>query len=389
MKNLNDNHESCFSILSIELEPTHYKIDLWNTVATSSQVDVCVLYTQAKNWAPDGGHNYLIFPESKYKYSVLTGYGLLGTLHSMFAVIKSIVIGKVNMVIICGYSSIPTIFALLTCFVMNKDFSLVVDQFNNGAPYGKFSSFKLFVRNTIRKFCFKFASAILVCGENGIKSARKAGCTIDKVYDFPYTIDVERILTDTPEVVPESCLADVDCEASIIFFSGRMIERKGLPLLLTALATLNTSKEWILWIEGDGPELEKYIQIAEEYNIGKQCRFLGFCQYDVHSWLIRSSSIVIVPSQQDNWGIVVDEGLQLGKIVISNNATGSSCDRIVHGINGYTYHAGNFQELSNLINVSLNQDRLNNKIGHAAKNNQRNIKPSDNLNTLLEIVKGV
>ena len=50
---------------------------------------------------------------------------------------------------------------------------------------------------------------------------------------------------------------------------------------------------------------------------------LGFNQYKTHSWLIRNSDIVIVPSHEDNWGIVVDEGLKLNKLVISTYSTGS------------------------------------------------------------------
>ena len=386
---LHDSHNLPYSIVSIELEPTHYKTDLWNAVAASQKVEAFVLYTQLKNWAPDGGHNYLNFPKSKYNNRILTGHGFIEKLRSIYIVIKNIIVNKTDMVIICGYSDITRIFALLTCFVMNRRFSLLFDELNNMDPYGKYSSLKLFVRNKVRKFCFKFASAILVCGQNGIKSAIEAGCNTHKIFDYPYVIDVDRILTDAPEVIPEPCLVDIDCEASIIFFSGRMIERKGLSSLLKALSTLDAGKDWILWIEGDGPQLEKYINMADKYGIAKHCRFLGFCQYDVHSWLLRSANIVVVPSLQDNWGIVVDEGLQLGKLVISSDATGSCCDRIEHGVNGYSFHAGNFQELANLIRISLDSEYLRNKLGHVAKNSHRNIKPLNNLNTLLAIVKGV
>ena len=387
MRDLKDTGELRCSVLSIELEPTHYKTDLWNVVATSGLAEVFAIYTQAKNWSPDGGHNYLRFPQSEYEYSVLTGRGLLGTLRAALFVMKSIIVRKTDAVLVCGYAQIPTICALLVSFIWRRRFLLFVDEFNNERPPGRFSTLKLIVRETLRKFCFKYAAAVLVCGRKGIESAAKAGCETGKIHDFPYVIDVARIQTDAPEDIPAPCLADIGSGIPVIFFSGRMIERKGLPSLLAALATPDVGEEWVLWIEGAGPELEKYIGMAREYGLDTRCRFLGFCQYDLHSWLIRSADIVIVPSLEDNWGIVVDEGLQLGKIVISSDATGSGRDRIVHGTNGYIFPADNSRSLANIL-ASLLRGRLaEDTVGEAAWNGPRNITPDDNLSTLLRIIQ--
>lgn len=380
------NIESCH-IMAIELEPTHYKTDLWNVVAESNLADVFVIYTQAKNWSPDGGHNYLRFPEAKYRNEVLTGRGLLGSLRSAIHVTRSIFFREPDIVLICGYSHFPTIFALLSCFISGRKFLLFVDEFNNKRPPGKFRLFKWIVRESLRKFCFKYADAVLTCGREGRDSAVIAGCAEDKVYDFPYVVDVERILTDMPEEIPAQCLSDMDASVPVIFFSGRMIERKGLPSLLEALTGAEIGKGWILWIEGAGPELQRYVDMAQELGIDDRCRFLGFCQYDLHSWLVRSADIVIVPSLEDNWGIVVDEGLQLGKTVISSDATGSGKDRITDGQNGYIFPAGSSEAMADLLRPLINDGKKNLALEYAARNGPRNVTPADNLNTLLRIIR--
>ena len=76
---------------------------------------------------------------------------------------------------------------------------------------------------------------------------------------------------------------------------------------------------------------------------------LGFNQYKTHSWLIRNSDIVIVPSHEDNWGIVVDEGLKLNKLVISTYSTGSAVTLIKDNVNGFLYESNNTNELTSLI----------------------------------------
>jgi len=377
-----------YRVLLVELEPTHYKTDLWNVVAASGTAEVFAIYTQAKNWSPDGGHNYLRFPRSEYEYAVLTGRGLLGTLRAALFVMKSIIARKTDAVLVCGYSQIPTICALLVSFILRRRFLLFVDEFNNARPPGRFSTLKLIVRESLRKFCFNYAAAVLVCGRKGIESAEKAGCQAGKIHDFPYVIDVARVRKDAPEVIPEPCLADVGGGSTVIFFSGRMIERKGLPTLFAALASLDAGEEWVLWIEGAGPELERYMGMAREYGLDARCRFLGFCQYDLHSWLIRSADIVVVPSLEDNWGIVVDEGLQLGKVVISSDATGSGRDRIENGINGHIFPAGNSRALADILAPLLGGGLAEDAVGEAARNSPRNIKPADNLSTLSRIIQG-
>lgn len=376
-----------YRVLSIELEPTHYKADLWNKISCSKKVDVEVLFTQSKNWEPDGGHNYLHFPKQHFPNVVLSGQGFFGSLMSTLYVIKTIVLGKPDIVVVCGYSHAQTAFAQFASIVFRKPFLVYVDQFNLKKPIGNFQLFKWFFREMLRKCAFVFSKGVLVCGRNGFGSAIAAGCVPDKLYNFPYVIDLERILTDSPNVIPKRCIEDALMDTPIIFFSGRMIERKGLPSLIKALSSISENIEWVLWIEGDGPELDHYTSLASQYGISHRCRFLGFCQYDLHSWLIRNSNIVIVPSLEDNWGIVVDEGLQLGKIVVSSDAAGSACDRITDKVNGFIFKAGDSESLADIIMQLLTQSF--DTVANAAKHCSKNVTPEDNLETLLSVIRNI
>jgi glycosyltransferase involved in cell wall biosynthesis len=102
--------------------------------------------------------------------------------------------------------------------------------------------------------------------------------------------------------------------------------------------------------------------------------------------LIRSADIVVVPSLEDTWGIVVDEGLQLGKAVISSDATGSGYDRIIHGQNGFIFPAGNAHSLSSLLDTLIDDSNQRVNIGRLALSSNANIRPKDNLDLLLRLV---
>ncbi len=385
--NIESSNTKMKKLLVIDLEPTHYKADLWNAINQSELIDLFVIYSQQKNWSPDGGHNYLIFPENNYHNIVYKSKGFIDSIKSTFGISKIISEFRPDVVLVYGYAHIQMVYTICISVLLGKRWLLFVDEFNNKYPSGHFSLIKLVLRKTLRVISFRFSEAVLVCGENGIKSAVKAGCPEYKVYDFPYVINVSRILSDSPEYIPRGCIDDLNKPGLVLFFSGRMIHRKGLPSLLSALSNDMIKGEWLLWIEGDGPELKKYINLAKQYGISERCRFLGFCQYDLHSWLIRSSDIVVVPSLEDNWGIVVDEGLQLGKLVVTSDATGSGLDRIINKCNGYVFPAGDDVALSSILSDLINVSKSDGIIEDAAKSGDKNVIPEDNLNTLLHIIR--
>jgi glycosyltransferase involved in cell wall biosynthesis len=375
-----------YRMLVVDLEPTPYKTDLWNAFSDSRKVEISVIYTERKNWAPDGGHNYVRWPAYVHDHVVLSGQGPLGRLQSAIEVAKQIFRSRVDLICIAGYDRLATVTAILSATLTGQRFVVHADQFNNQWPKGRLALLKLMIRELLRKIVFLRGDAVLVCGKRGIASALTAGCLPEKVLDFPYVVDAQRMRVDDPKELPTACQEDLDENRLVIFFSGRMIPRKGLPTLLMALTHLQPIRQaWTLWIEGDGPKLSEYLRLAQELNLDGSCRFLGFCQYDVHSWLVRSSDIVVVPSLEDPWGIVVDEGLQLGKAVVSSDATGSGYDRIETGYNGYLFPAGDELALARCLDALIDDRENRLRLGSIAEANPRNLGPRHNLETLLRL----
>ncbi len=372
-------------IFVVELEPTHYKTDLWNAFADSGKVEVTVVYTERRNWSPDAGHDYQRFPVDRYASVVLDGKGLRGAALSALRVLGMFRKVSPELTYIAGYVHLQTVVAILYATLSGKRFVVHADVFNNGMPEGRLRRLKWVVREALRRVVFARAEAVLVCGRLGFDTARAAGCPAHKIRDFPYSVSLARILADQPVTVPPLCMEDLRAGRTVVFFSGRMIPRKGLSTLLEAMDGLAAEANWMLWIEGAGPELQTYIALAESRGLSDRCRFLGFCQYDLHSWLMRSADIVVVPSFEDSWGIVVDEGLQLGKAVVSSDATGSGNDRIEHGVNGFVFPAGDAAALLQTIAALLGDPGLRARVGGAAEASGRNVRPEDNVATLMKV----
>jgi len=372
-------------IFVVELEPTHYKTDLWNAFVEIARADVTVAYCERKNWSPDGGHDYQQFPTSFFQSVVFEGKGYIGALRSALRMLSLVMKSAPRLTYIAGYAHLQTVLVIAYCIAAQKRFTVFADVLNNGRPSGRMAWLKWGFREGLRKLIFRYADAVLVCGRVGVAAARDAGCRPEKIQNFPYSVSLSRIRSDQPLRIPVLCSADLDAGSTVFFFSGRMIPRKGLRTLLQALADGRFNVDWVLWIEGAGPELEELTRLADYLGIARKCRFLGFCQYDLHSWLVRSADIVVVPSIQDNWGIVVDEGLQLGKAVISTSATGSAVDRIIDGVNGFIIPPDDPGVLTQRLECLINDITFREKLGQAAASSPKNIRPQDNVATLMEV----
>ena len=98
-----------------------------------------------------------------------------------------------------GYEKPQTAFAFILCILLRIRFFVHVDVLNNGRPLGDKLFAKQCARFVLRLLVFNFAERLLVCGKRGIHAAELAGCKSNKICNFPYVIDVDRLWKDYPK----------------------------------------------------------------------------------------------------------------------------------------------------------------------------------------------
>lgn len=117
-------------------------------------------------------------------------------------------------------------------------------------------------------------------------------------------------------------------------FVGRLIESKGLEVLLRAFMGFDGGE---LWIAGDGPLRET---VAEAAAKDPRVRLFGHVASKDVGDLYTAVDALVVPSLYEPWGLVVHEGLAYGLPVIATDQVGAAPDLIDHGVNGYVVPAG-------------------------------------------------
>jgi glycosyltransferase involved in cell wall biosynthesis len=79
----------------------------------------------------------------------------------------------------------------------------------------------------------------------------------------------------------------------------------------------------------------------------KQVKFLGWLQQEEVELAFISSDVYVHPALFDPFPIVVLDAMSWGKPIIATNETGSASDRVVHGVSGFLYPAGEIETLTN------------------------------------------
>lgn len=150
----------------------------------------------------------------------------------------------------------------------------------------------------------------------------------------------------------------------IILFNGQLIERKGIFNLLNAFKTYQEKDNDIsLLIIGTGKEEEKIKRIIQRENV-KNIFFTGFIPYKELYKYYAISDVLILPSKEEVWGLVVNEAMACGLPVITTRQTGSSVDLVEENRNGIIINTGTPKNIKEAIEkiFELKLNKKNNSL---------------------------
>jgi glycosyltransferase involved in cell wall biosynthesis len=123
--------------------------------------------------------------------------------------------------------------------------------------------------------------------------------------------------------------------APTIFSAGRMTAQKGMDMLVEAVPLVLASyPDAKFIISGSGPEKDTVVRRAYEVGAAGAIIFLDTLPRWQYIDIIRSVDIVVVPSRNEPFGIVVLEAWAAGKPVVATLAGGPR-EFIWHDVNGF------------------------------------------------------
>jgi teichuronic acid biosynthesis glycosyltransferase TuaC len=153
----------------------------------------------------------------------------------------------------------------------------------------------------------------------------------------------------------------------VLLTVGNLIPTKGHELIVQALAALQPELPELTWeVIGDGPELTRLRQLAENLGVLASIRFRGRQSRNEVAETCRRCSLFVLPSRYEGLGCVYLEAMASGKVAVGCRGQGIE-EVIRHGENGWLVPAEGRQELIEGLRLLLKDEALRQRIGAAAR----------------------
>ena len=141
---------------------------------------------------------------------------------------------------------------------------------------------------------------------------------------------------------------------------ARFVPKKNIHRLIEAYlsyANRSCNTAWSLVLSGSGPLEAEFRDRVASANLSRQVRFLGFQQYPALPTLYGLAGALVLPSESDQWGLVVNEAMAAGLPVLVSARCGCAVDLVSGRGNGFTFEPDDVTGLADLMSKVAGMDQ--------------------------------
>ncbi len=170
-----------------------------------------------------------------------------------------------------------------------------------------------------------------VNGQSGLREVARYGANRAKISAIPYA-------TLPPALGPGRRRP---AQAGLVRFLyvGQLSERKGIVPFVESFVRWQgesqTAPAVQLTVVGDGPEAPRVRRIAGL--AGARISIVGPMDYDLVRREYHEHDVLVVPSLVDEWGMVVNEGMAAGMVVMGSTGSQAVQEMIIDGESGFVF----------------------------------------------------
>lgn len=209
------------------------------------------------------------------------------------------------------------------------------------------------IQKKLRRLICKRSDAFIASSTKAKEKLVYWGAKKEKIFSSFLTVDIADYIIEPHRKENEF----------VILFVGRLVKGKGLHLLFDALAVVNGNYKLV--IAGDGPEEQALKEQAERLGIIQNIVFKGFCDREDLKRLYSESSLFILPTLNDCFGLVILEAMCASLPVITTIYADGAPDLIINNETGCIVDPNNVGEFTKTIQFFM--DNKNDAIAMGQK----------------------
>jgi len=196
----------------------------------------------------------------------------------------------------------PAIISTIAGKILNIPVVLKVTRSGKGTQLSRY-------RNSILGrivFSFLSTNSFIAITEEVNSELKNFGIDSNKIRHIPNGVNIPLKIAKNNQILK-------------ISYIGRLIKRKRIEILLTAISNIKTDNNFLLSIVGEGPE-EKYLkELARKLKIKNSCIFKGELPHEEVSQILMQSDIFVLPSDSEGMSNALLEAMASCNAVIVSN----------------------------------------------------------------------
>jgi glycosyltransferase involved in cell wall biosynthesis len=219
------------------------------------------------------------------------------------------------------------------------------------------------------------------------------GVPPEKIVLVPYSVDNERFAR-------ASALSDVERRevrrslglpesAPVVLYASKLMRRKHPDDLLRAAANLRErGLEFSVLIVGTGEMEQELKQLSRTLKLTNVV-FAGFANQSELPRLFAAADVFVLPSENEPWGLIVNEVMAAGLPVVVSRELGCVPDLVIGGETGFVHATGDLDAIANALERLLGNSALRDRMAGACRERMKTWSYAQCLQGLQQAVNSV
>ena len=241
-------------------------------------------------------------------------------------------------------------------------------------------AWKALAKRLLLPHVFDLARIVTVPSTGSVRFVEALGIPSPRIVMVPFAVDNAWWNAQAKRVDREAARATwgIPADASLMLFCGKLQpwKRPGDVLHAFAMASVEGSH---LMIVGEGPLRRRLEDDAEHLGLAGRVHFLGFLNQSGLPQAYCASDILVLPSEYEPFGLVVNEAMLCSRPVIVSDRVGARHDLVRHGETGFIYRCGDVEALAATLRSALTAPASVRALGEAARRRMDEWSPQDNV----------
>ena len=347
----------------LDFNPIQYHTPLYQLITRRARVELDVLFLT------DDGHCPVVDPgfgvPVTWDIDLLSGYErqFMTTSGRHPAALRRVArlarwVSDHDAMVVHGYSHPWMLLGALLCRTRRVPYLLRAES----APQGRATGLRRHLRNAVARSVVSASAAGLAIGQLNEEFYRNYGAS--RIIWAPYSVDDERFAAPPPTSRSELLSRwNLDGHKPVILFCGKLSPRKR-PLDLCAAAKALAHDVNVLFV-GDGVLVDE-VRTCLPPGTGAITGFVNQSELPAY---YHAADIIVLPSEWETWGLVVNEAMAAGVLPVVSDRVGAAPDLVV-GV-GEVYPCGDIARLADALHRALalasNPETRNRVRQHAAR----------------------